>query len=106
MVGTIINAAAILTGGVAGLTVKKQIPVVHQTALKILLGVFTVYVGLSATWQGLNGGFLHVPQQPTALPLPLMPRKPTGKLLRPPKYLNRLGPDPKQKNFPDAPPRH
>ena len=91
MVGTIINAAAILTGGVAGLTAKKQIPVAHQTALKILLGAFTVYVGLSATWQGLNGGFLHVLKQLTIVLLALMLGNLTGKLLRIQKSLNRLG---------------
>jgi len=97
MVATIINAAAILTGGVAGLTVKKQIPVVHQTALKILLGAFTVYVGLSATWQGLNGGFLHVLKQLTIVLLALMLGNLTGKLLHIQKSLNRLGQYAKQK---------
>jgi len=97
MVGTIINAAAILTGGVAGLTVKKQIPVVHQTALKILLGVFTVYVGLSATWQGLNGGFFHILKQLGIVLLALMLGNLTGKLLRIQKSLNRLGQYAKQR---------
>jgi len=97
MVGTIINTAAILIGGVAGLTAKKQIPVAHQTALKILLGVFTVYVGLSATWQGLNGGFLHVLKQLTIVLLALMLGNLTGKLVRTQKSLNRLGQYAKQK---------
>src|SRR5437867_545214 len=97
MVGTIINAAAILIGGVAGLTAKKQIPVAHQTALKILLGAFTVYVGLSATWQALNGGFLRVLKQLTIVLLALMLGNLTGKLLRTQKSLNRLGQYAKQK---------
>src|SRR2546430_6493769 len=99
MVGPIINAAAILIGGGAGLTVKKQIPVAHQTAVKILLGVFTVYVGLSATWQAVNGGFLHVLKQLTIVLLALMLGNLTGKLLRAPKSLNPLRQYAQQKNF-------
>src|SRR2546429_9753309 len=103
MVGTSNNAAAMLIGGVAGLTVKKQIPVAHQTALKILLGVFTVYVGLSATWQGLNGGFLHVLKQLTIVLLALMLGNLTGKLLRIQKSLNHLGQYPKQEISKETP---
>ncbi|PYK97965.1 MAG: hypothetical protein DME19_14365 [Verrucomicrobia bacterium] len=91
MVGTIINAAAILFGGVAGLTAKKQLPLAHQTALKILLGAFTVYVGLSAAWQGLHGGFLQILKQLGIVLLSLMLGNLTGKLLRIQKSLNRLG---------------
>ena len=97
MVGTIINAAAILFGGVAGLTAKKQLPLAHQTALKILLGAFTVYVGLSAAWQGLHGGFLQILKQLGIVLLSLMLGNLTGKLLRIQKSLNRLGQYAKQK---------
>ena len=97
MVGTIINAAAILFGGVAGLTAKKQLTLAHQTALKILLGAFTVYVGLSAAWQGLHGGFLQILKQLGIVLLSLMLGNLTGKLLRIQKSLNRLGQYAKQK---------
>jgi len=97
MVGTIINAAAILMGGVAGLTAKKPISGVHQTALKILLGAFTVYVGLSATWQALNGGALQILRQLGIVILALMLGNLTGKLLRIQKSLNHLGQYAKQR---------
>ncbi|PYM16531.1 MAG: hypothetical protein DME18_01165, partial [Verrucomicrobia bacterium] len=97
MVGTIINAAAILFGGVAGLTAKKQLTLAHQTALNILLGAFTVYVGLSAAWQGLHGGFLQILKQLGIVLLSLMLGNLTGKLLRIQKSLNRLGQYAKQK---------
>src|SRR5437773_3386059 len=97
MVGTIINAAAILFGGVAGLTAKKQLTLAHQTALKILLGAFTVYVGLSAAWQGLHGGFLQILKQLGIVLLALMLGNLTGKLLRIQKSLNHLGQYAKQK---------
>jgi uncharacterized protein len=97
MVGTIINAAAILIGGVAGLTARKQIPPVHQTALKVLLGAFTVYVGLSATWQSLNGSFPRMLKQLGIVLVSLMLGNLTGKLLRAQKGLNHLGQFAKQK---------
>ncbi len=97
MVGTLINAAAILAGGVAGLTVKKQIPPVHQTALKVLLGAFTVYVGLSATWQAINGSFPSILKQLCLVLLSLVLGNLTGKLIHAQKSLNHLGQYAKQK---------
>jgi len=97
MVGTIINAAAILMGGVAGLSAKGQMTLAHQTALKILLGAFTVYIGLSATWEGLNGRVPHVLKQLGIVLLALMLGNLSGKLLRIQKALNHLGQYAKQK---------
>jgi uncharacterized membrane protein YqgA involved in biofilm formation len=91
MTGTILNAAAILLGGIAGLTAGRQPSLVHQTALKILLGAFTVYAGLSATWQALSGTLAHVLKQLTIVLLALMLGNLTGKLLRIQKSLNHLG---------------
>ena len=97
MTGTILNAAAILMGGIVGLTASRQPSLVHQTALRILLGAFTVYAGLSATWQTVNGGFLQVLKQLTIVLLALMLGNLTGKLLRIQKSLNHLGQYAKQK---------
>jgi uncharacterized membrane protein YqgA involved in biofilm formation len=91
MVGTIINAAAILTGGAAGLMTKKTIPVAQQNLLKILLGVFAVYAGLSSTWGALGGGVARIFKQLAVILLSLMLGNLTGKLLRLQKSLNRLG---------------
>lgn len=97
MVGTLINAAAILLGGALGLTAKKQIPPLRQTTLKLLLGAAAVYVGLSATWQGLNGSFLQILKQLGIVLLALMLGNLTGKWLRIQKSLNHLGHYAKQK---------
>ena len=97
MTGTILNAAAILMGGIVGLTARKQLSLTHQTALKILLGAFTVYASLSATWQAVNGSFLQVLKQLTIVLLALMLGNVTGKLLRVQKSLNHLGQYAKQK---------
>jgi uncharacterized membrane protein YqgA involved in biofilm formation len=91
MTGTIVNAAAILLGGIVGLTASKPPSLAHQAALKILLGAFTVYAGLSATWQALNGSFPQVLKQLTIVLLALMLGNLTGKLLRLQKSLNHLG---------------
>ena len=91
MVGTLINATAILIGGVVGLTAKKPLSPVHQTALKVLLGAYTVYAGLSVTWQGLNGNPGQILKQLGILLLALMLGNLTGKLLRIQKSLNHLG---------------
>src|SRR5207244_11118128 len=97
MTGTILNGAAILVGGIGGLTASRQPSLAHQTALRILLGAFTVYAGLSATWQAINGGFLHVLKQLGIVLLALMLGNLTGKLLRIQKSLNRLGQYAKQR---------
>jgi hypothetical protein len=97
MTGTILNAVAILMGGIVGLTASKQPSLVHQTALRILLGAFTVYAGLSATWQAVHGGFLPVLKQFTIVLFSLMLGNLTGKLLRIQKSLNHLGQYAKQK---------
>jgi len=91
MTGTILNAAAILLGGIVGLTASRQPSLAHQTALRILLGAFTVYAGLSATWQAVNGFFLQVLKQLTIVLLALMLGNLSGKLLRIQKALNHLG---------------
>src|SRR5437762_7332721 len=107
MTGTLLNAAAILLGGIVGLTASRPPSLVHQTALKILLGAFTVYAGLSATWQAVSGPFLHVLKQLTIVLLALMLGNLTGKLLRIQKSLNHLGQYAKQKisGAPQAAPR-
>ena len=108
MFGTILNAAAILMGGIAGLTVKNELSPARQSALKILLGAFTAYTGLSATWQSLNGGLAQIFNQLGVVLVALMLGNLTGKLLRLQKSLNQLGQYAKQKISgprPDSPRR-
>ena len=91
MTGTILNAAAILAGGIAGLTMTRPVSVASQTAVKLLLGLFTIYVGLSTTWGALNGTFLQVLGQLGIACLALMLGNVTGKLLKLQHSLNKLG---------------
>jgi uncharacterized membrane protein YqgA involved in biofilm formation len=91
MIGTILNGAAILLGGVAGLTVAKEISPANQSRLKVALGVFVVYAGLSATWVGLNGSFGQIVKQVGIVLLSLILGNLVGKLLRIQKSLNSLG---------------
>lgn len=97
MTGTILNGAAILIGGVAGLTVSKQLSLPRQKALKVFLGAFTVYAGLSMTWSALNGPFFQICKQFIIVLLALMLGKLTGQLLRLQRALNHLGKYAKQR---------
>jgi len=60
VIGTLVNAAAIVVGGSAGLVTRGELPVRHQQRLKLVLGVFLVFVGLSQVWRAANGGVRHV----------------------------------------------
>jgi hypothetical protein len=91
MIGTILNAAAILAGGTVGLATTKQLSAAHQQALKVILGVLVVSAGLGTTWKALNGSFLHILKQLLIVVLAMMLGNLLGKLLRLQKSLNRLG---------------
>ncbi len=91
MLGTIINTAAILVGGTIGLTTTRDLSSTTQSRLKILLGAFTVYAGLSMAWDGFSGSLGHrVAQLCTAI-IALMLGKITGQLLHLQRGLNTLG---------------
>ena len=62
MIGTILNVAGIVVGGVAGLTRRKRLSAAHESFFKVALGVFAVFYGLRLTWLSLNGSFLQIPQ--------------------------------------------
>jgi len=91
MIGTIANAAAIVVGGSAGVAARGQISAHNQRRIKVLLGAFTVYVGLSMTWTGMNGSFWQVLKQFGVVLVALMIGNATGRLLRLQRSLNRLG---------------
>ena len=46
MIGTILNAAGILIGGILGLTMRRQLTAATQVGLKGALGVLVIFVGL------------------------------------------------------------
>jgi uncharacterized protein len=91
MIGTLLNTAAILTGGAIGLTVARNISPLNQSRLKIALGVLTVYAGLSLTWISISGSFFSVIKQMIIVILAMMLGNFTGKLLRLQKGINQLG---------------
>jgi uncharacterized membrane protein YqgA involved in biofilm formation len=91
MIGTLLNTAGILVGGVIGLTTTKELSAVTQTRLKILLGAATVYVGLSMAWDGFSGSIRQRAAQLGIAILAMMIGKVTGRLLRLQWGVNQLG---------------
>jgi hypothetical protein len=55
MIGAYVNAGGILAGAVYALAIKRPLSNQFQQRAKVLLGVFTVYLGLQLTWKSLNG---------------------------------------------------
>lgn len=91
MIGTILNGAAILAGGVVGLVVAKDLSPSNQNRLKVALGVLVVYAGLSTTWSAVHGTFGQVVKQIGIVMLALVLGNLAGRLLRFQKSLNSLG---------------
>lgn len=91
MTGTILNATAILLGGLVGLSTRAQPSATSQAVWKVLLGLFAIYVGLGTTWQALHGPFLNLLKELGLLLIAMILGNFTGKLLRLQKSLNRLG---------------
>ena len=91
MIGTILNAAGILIGGILGLTLRRQLTAATQVGLKGALGVLVIFVGLKTTWTSLGGGLWPVTKQLIIVILALTLGRLTGRLLRLQKSLNSLG---------------
>jgi uncharacterized membrane protein YqgA involved in biofilm formation len=91
LTGTILNALGILIGGLMGLTLTRQFSQSTQLALRGLMGVFTVYIGLRMTYLSLNGNGFQILKQVVIMVLALMVGRIIGRLLRIQKTLNRLG---------------
>jgi uncharacterized membrane protein YqgA involved in biofilm formation len=92
VVGTIINAAAILAGGTAGLTITRQPSIEYQRTVKGLMGVLIVYVGLKLTFfDSLHGTLGHRLRELGVVIVALMLGRLLGSLLHLQKGVNRLG---------------
>lgn len=91
MTGTLLNAAGIVVGGLLGLGLRRPLEARVQVALRGLLGVMTVYVGLRAVWLSLGGGFWAVAKQLVVLVLALTLGRLLGRLLRIQRAMNRAG---------------
>jgi len=91
MTGTLLNAAGILIGGIIGLTVTKQLSPAAQFAIKGLMGVATVFVGLRMTLMSLGPSFWWAGKQLLIVVLALMAGRIIGRLLRLQQGSNKLG---------------
>ncbi len=91
MLGTLLNTAAILACGMAGLRRVPDPPLVWQRRLSLLLGVLTLVIGFHAFWravtQAAGGAFQAAGQALLAFVLGRW----TGGLLQLQRRLNRLG---------------
>jgi uncharacterized protein len=91
MIGTIVNAAGIVAGGVAGLALRRPLAPSTQQFFKVALGVFTVWVGLRLAVTSLHGSIWQILQQLLVGVLALMLGRVLGHFLRLQKGLNHLG---------------
>jgi uncharacterized membrane protein YqgA involved in biofilm formation len=91
VIGTILNAAGIIAGGIAGLILRRQPSPATQMTLKNILGLLTIFVGLRLTWISLDGGFTSILKQLGITVLAMILGRITGRLLHIQKGMNRLG---------------
>lgn len=91
MIGTILNVAGILVGGLVGLTGRKSLSAANESFFKVTLAVVAVVFGLRLTWVNLSGSFAQVLKQLLIVILALMLGKLVGRLLRLQRMSNRLG---------------
>jgi uncharacterized protein len=90
MSGTFLNTAAILLCGAVALTNRQLSPKV-QTAIKGLLGVFTVFVALKLTVTSMGGSFVNIVKQFVIVLISLVVGNLIGRSLRLQEGSNRLG---------------
>lgn len=91
MIGTILNAAGILVGGIVGLSRRKPLGVPTEAYFKVVLGAFTVFYGLRLTWVSISGSFLEILKQLAIVILAMIIGKLAGCALHLQKISNRLG---------------
>jgi len=91
LIGTLLNVAGILIGGIVGLIRRKPLSVAQESWFKIAIGAFTVFYGLRLTWSSLSGSLGHAIKQLIIAVLALMLGKITGRLFHLQKASNRLG---------------
>ena len=98
MLGTYLNAGAILLCGILGLLVRGDVPVRRQQQLKVLLGVATAFFGLQLLWKGLASGtvkfFFY---QFVIVLIAMVVGHALGKLSRIQSLMNRIGKSAKTK---------
>ena len=91
MVGALINSGGIVLGGILGLVVKKPVSEANQGRARILVGVFTVWFGLTMTLSNLSGSVGHFLKLLVLVLLAMVLGKMVGRLLRLQKLSNAAG---------------
>jgi len=91
VIGAILNAAAIVLGGLLGLLLRKPLALSIQMFFKVALGTGAMFVGLRLTWLSLDGGWGQMLQQGLIACLALMLGSWLGRRLRVQASLNHLG---------------
>jgi uncharacterized protein len=91
MTGAIINAAGIVVGGTWALIARRPVPAIYQSALKIILGVYTIWFGLKLTWSSINGSFAQAAKELCIVLLAMTLGKMTGKIIHLQKLSNSVG---------------
>lgn len=91
MIGTYLNAAAIVAGTLAGLASRKPLSNPSQFFSKTALGALTVFFGLRLVWISRNGTSLQILKQFGVVLLSLSLGKLVGQLLQLQKSSNHLG---------------
>lgn len=91
MIGAVINSAGIVAGGACALAIRKPIPNRFQLAAKMVLGVFTVWLGLQLTWKSLNGSLGQIFKELCIVMLAMALGKLAGRALRLQAFSNSIG---------------
>lgn len=91
MVGTAVNAGAIVLGGILGLSLRRELAPRHQLFLKTLLGVLALYTGFRAVWVSIHGSLLQVLLQIAVALVALVLGNLIGRALGFQKQINALG---------------
>ncbi len=92
MIGTFLNVALIVLGGIIGLVRPGfSLSPANEGFAKVALAALTVFYGLRLTWQSLNGTFLQVLKQLLIVVVAMMLGRLLGRLLRLQKTSNSIG---------------
>lgn len=98
MLGTLLNAGAILLGAILGLATKFEIAPGRQQQIKVLLGVATAWFGFRLMWIGLaTGTAKHFFYQFFIVLVAMIVGHAIGKLCRIQHWMNRIGQSAKTK---------
>ena len=91
MIGTLLNVAGILVGGIAGMTVARGLSPRTQFRIRGGLAALVVYAGAGMVWEGLRSPLTHTLKQLTIAMIALSLGSFTGWLLGLQRGMNRIG---------------